>query len=123
MFLTNLHEWDIQPIAGTDHWINQTELRYYSELLGREIVVPAFYKTDLASVPKIAHSFMHPASKHIRAAALIHDYIYTDLCSEMTKAQADAVLRAAMGQVVCPAPMWKRNVVWVAVRLGGKGSW
>jgi hypothetical protein len=33
------------------------------------------------------------------------------------------VLREAMGQVVCPAPMWKRNVVWAAVRVGGRGNW
>ena len=90
-FITNLNEWDIQPIAGTDRWINQTELRYYSVLLDREIIVPAGYKTDLASIPKFAHSFMHPASKYIRAAAVIHDYIYTGLCSEITKAQVDGV--------------------------------
>ena len=66
---------------------------------------------------------MHPASKYIRAAAVIHDYIYTGLCSEITKAQVDGVLREVMGQVVCPAPMWKHNVVWVTVRLGGRGNW
>jgi hypothetical protein len=122
-FITKLHQWDIQPIAGTDRWVNQTELRYYSQLLQREIVVPAKYPTDLASIPKWAHSFMHPSSKHIRAAAVIHDYIYTDLCHTMSKVQADAVLREAMGHVVCPAPMWKRNLVYVAVKIGGKGNW
>jgi hypothetical protein len=122
-FITDLHQWDIQPIAGTDRWINQTELRYFSQILGREVVVPTGYPTDLASIPRFAHSFMHPASKHIRAAAVIHDYIYTHLCKELTKAQADAVLREAMGHVVCPAPMWKRNIVYLAVRVGGKGGW
>ena len=123
MFITNLHHWDIKPIAGTDRWLNQTALIYRSELLQRTVTVPSGYPTDLASIPKFAHSFMHPASKHIRAAAVIHDYIYTDLCKTFTKRQADRLLHEAMGHVVCPARMWKRVVVYLAVRVGGKGNW
>jgi len=85
--------------------------------------VPSGYQTDLASIPKIAHSFMHPASKHIRAAALIHDYVYTNLCKWYTKKEADQIIREAMDCVVSPAPRWKRNVVYLAVRIGGKGNW
>lgn len=122
-FITDLHEWKIEQIAGTDNWINETELVYHSKLFDRTITIPAGYITDLASIPKAFRWFMHPASKYIRAASLPHDYIYTHLYKEFTKLEADQILREAMGHVVCPAPMWKRNIVYLAVRIGGKGNW
>jgi hypothetical protein len=54
---------------------------------------------------------------------VVHDYIYTDQCDELTKKQADLILREAMGHVIKPAPMWKRHVVYYAVRVGGRGNW
>jgi len=123
MFVTNLMDLDIQPIAGTDLWKLQTEVTYYSELLNRIITVPAGYITDLASIPKIAHSFMSPASHEIRAAAILHDYIYQNLVLLFTKREADLILREAMGVVINPAPVWKIYVVYIAVRIGGKGNW
>ena len=122
-FITNLQSWDIHPIAGTDNWINQKSLAYHSILLKKTVRIPIGYHTDLASIPRLLHWFMNPASKHIRAAAVVHDYCYTDLCQDMTKQQADLIIREAMGCVVWPAPIWKRNVVYLAVRIGGKGNW
>jgi hypothetical protein len=66
---------------------------------------------------------MHPAAHEIRAAAEVHDYIYTDLCDELSKKQADLILREAMGHVINPAPKWKRYIIYMAVRVGGKGNW
>ncbi|WP_376787833.1 DUF1353 domain-containing protein [Aliamphritea hakodatensis] len=106
-----------------DLWLNQVELKFHSAILDRVISVPVGYLTDLATIPWWARWFMSPASMHIRAAAVIHDYCYTHLCSSMSRSQADLVLREAMGCVTVPASMWKRNVVWVAVRLGGRGAW
>jgi hypothetical protein len=123
MFKTDLHSWDIKPIAGKDLWINQVPLHYYSAIAKRQITVPAGYISDLASIPKIVHSFMYPAAHEIRAAAEVHDYIYTDLCDQLTKKQADLILFEAMGNVINPAPKWKRYVVYMAVRVGGKGNW
>jgi len=97
MFVTNLMDLDIQPIAGTDLWKLQTEVTYYSELL--------------------------PASHEIRAAAILHDYIYENLVLLFTKREADLILREAMGVVINPAPVWKIYVVYIAVRIGGKGNW
>jgi len=124
-FITDLRVWDIRPIPGHDLWLTQYPLEYYSPALKRKIVVPAGYRTDLASIPKWGHIIMHPASKEIRVAAVIHDRCYTDLNDQMTRAEADLVLREAMGFVPSPAPKWQRYVVWMFVRCSfrSRGYW
>lgn len=43
---------------------------------GCKIVVPAGFKTDLASVPKILHPIVSPGGNWNRAS-IIHDYLYS----------------------------------------------
>jgi hypothetical protein len=93
-------------------------LIYYSALLGREIVVPASFRTDLASVPRLPLAYLL-AGGHAKKAAVVHDYLYTmQFC---TRAQADAVFEEAMA--ASDQPWWRRKLMWLGVRVGGSGPW
>jgi len=73
---------------------------YHSDLLGRDIEVPAGYFTDLASVPQIFRFIVPVANANNRKAAVVHDYLCTNpegLVQDQK--QADQVFREALGVV------------------------
>ena len=81
------------------------------------IRVPAGFVTDLASVPRMLWSILPPHGEYAKAA-IIHDYLYTiGLCS---KQYADNVFLEAM--TVLGVAMWRRKLMYWAVRLFGKGN-
>lgn len=96
---------------------------YDSDLLGALVTVPAGYVTDFASVPKIPLAWL-AAGGTAYEAAVIHDWLYTvhsDNGKPITRAQADAVFREAIGvSEDSNAPGW---LMWLAVRMGGWRSW
>jgi len=53
----------------------------------------------------------------------VHDYLYATrgLDGRYSRAQADAIFRRALGELA--VPLWKRTLLWAAVRLGGAGGW
>lgn len=92
---------------------------YVSEKFG-EIVVPAGFDTDLASVPKFARWFASVDGPWT-PAAVIHDFLYVRASKRdyghITRADADYIFREAMK--VCGVPSYKRWAMWSAVRIGG----
>lgn len=90
------------------------DFRYYSERLGREIVVPAGFETDYASVPRLpfAYSLFGGVAKW---AAVIHDYLYRTATA--SRADADAVFLEAMEASAVGS--WRRYPMWAGVRLFG----
>lgn len=112
----------------------------------RYIDVPAGFRTDFASIPPlsliggliaalasivgwqwlfwiamgvvlISHLLLHTGS-YVRAA-VIHDYLYS---TQMFKrSECDLILFEAMG--ACGTHLWKRVVIWMAVRLAGWLHW
>lgn len=56
-------------------------------------------------------------------AAVVHDYLYATggLGGRYSRAQADGIFREALS--VLGVPLWKRTLLWAAVRLGGAGGW
>jgi len=80
-------------------WKLQQELVYYSDLLGKTIVVPKGYFTDLASVPQIMQFVVPVANARNRKAAVVHDYLCThgvELGIVANQKQADKVFREAL---------------------------
>jgi hypothetical protein len=69
-------------------------LVYDSALLGRTITVPAWFVTDLASIPRWCWAIFPPVGKY-DGAAVLHDWLYR--AGGVTRAQADAVFQEAMG--------------------------
>ena len=123
-FLTELHVARLsgQFKEGRALWRLLAPLRYQSDKLGEEIAVPADYVTDFASVPRLPLTYLM-AGDTAHEAAVIHDWLYTPHAvngKPVTRAQADAVFREAIGVSDHKAP---GALMWLAVRLGGGGSW
>lgn len=95
------------------------------------ITVPAGFKTDLASIPKIFWSIVSPLEKHFPAAVL-HDYFYripesriVPVINEkeiyVTREAADNIFLEEMWDL--RISWWKRWIMYRAVQLGGNSSW
>ena len=87
-------------------------------------VVPAGFKTDFASIPRM-FVWLIPRYGNYTRAAILHDY----LCSSGTvsRADADGLFRRAMQELGVSAP--RRWMMWAAVRAtsmmrgADKGQW
>ena len=86
---------------------------------GIAVRVPAGYVTDFASVPRMFWRVFPPSGRYNRAA-IVHDYLYTNstVCSRFL---ADSLFRELMSHL--GVPMWRRVLMYYAVRLGGKSGW
>ena len=79
-----------------------------------DIVVPAGFVTDLASTPKVLWSLFPPHDDYAKAA-ILHDYLYAT--AKVSREEADYIFYEAMG--VLGVPLWKRRIIYRAVRLFG----
>lgn len=95
-------------------WIVGRALVYKSDVAKTIITVPAGFKTDLASVPRLPIVYWL-AGGTSNKAAVVHDYLYTT--GLVPRDVADAVLREASGCIGVPA--WRRWIMWAGVRVGG----
>jgi len=82
------------------------------------VKVPKGFVTDLASIPRLLWVVLPPIGKYDQAAAL-HDYYYQNAIS--TKLIADRIFLEALE--VLKIPKWKRKLMYLLVRLFGKGSY
>jgi hypothetical protein len=117
-FVTPLDARKVGPgPQGRSTWRLLADLVYSSDLLKRQIRVPAGFVTDYASVPRLPLAFL-VAGDTAHEAAVVHDWLYTT--QEVPRDQADAVFKEAIGASDPSAPAW---LMWLAVRVGGGGSW
>lgn len=116
-FLTKLC---LENADDTDdgEWVVALPLRYRSDVAKRMIVVPAGFKTDLASVPRLPVIYLMTGNTS-SAAAVVHDYLYSSHI--VKRSVADAVLREA--SKVTGVPAWRRWTMWAAVRCFGGSRW
>jgi len=110
----------LKSVRGSRFWRVYRPFSYESPATGWTIHVPMFYQTDLASVPWGFRN-LFPKAGIYREAAVIHDFIYTNLTRTFTKKQADQIFLDGMKELGVPA--WKRAVMYRAVRIGGRGNW
>lgn len=85
---------------------------------GRSYTVPEGFETDFASVPRFFWRLVPPWGRY-SPAAVLHDYLYSQGLG--TRAQADQVFLDMMQRLAVPA--WKRRMMYLAVRLFGRGRW
>jgi hypothetical protein len=77
-------------------------------------VVPAGFRTDLASVPR-AFVWLLPRYGRYTRAAILHDYLWHNSASlNVTRADADGIFRRAMREL--DVPFLRRWMMWAAVR-------
>lgn len=87
----------------------------------RWIQVPPHFKTDLASIPRIAWRICPPGHKYVRKASVAHDYLYARMWRSWTKEDADLMFYDAM--LASGMPKFKAWMFYQCVRWFGKGGW
>jgi hypothetical protein len=105
---------------GSGYWELAAALIFYSKVIDQIIVVPAGFRTDLASVPRLPLVFFLFGAV-ADEAGVVHDYLYTSYANGVTRAQADAVFAEA--SKVLKVAAWRRGPMWAAVRLFGRQHW
>lgn len=115
--------WD----RATLEWIVLREFRvfwYRDKKPAWYFMVPAGFRTDLASIPKRARGIIAQVGPNLQAA-IPHDWCYTHVVSlrgvEMTRAEADQLFLDGMASL--GVPWLRRKIMYWAVRVGGKGRW
>lgn len=86
--------------------------------LGYIIDVPKGFKTDFASVPRLFWRRLPKWGKY-SYAAVVHDYLYYSHIVSRKKADLifkDLMLRNGVSKI-------KANIMYLAVRIGGKKGW
>jgi len=106
----------LSPLRDGKRWEVLENFGYYIGNNDQEmIIVPRGFITDLASVPRVFHSFIPPWGKYGQAA-ILHDYLYET--KKYPKKIADKIFYDAMG--VLRVPKWKRTIMYLAVKWFGE---
>ncbi len=95
--------------GGSGHWVLTEPLSYYGDRFAH-VVVPAGFRTDLASAPRWMYYGLF--GNTARKAAVVHDWL---LAEGEPREDADAEFMAAMKASGVPA--WRRWPMYAAVRL------
>lgn len=114
----------VEALPDGKTWKLTRDLRYERGFLGSGdiITVPSGTITDFASVPRIFWTICPPFGKYT-AAAVVHDFLYSKRGEysrsepALTRKESDAVFLEAM--TVLGVPLWKRFIMWRAVRRFG----
>lgn len=116
-FLSDL---ELRHLNGGELW-QLTRALLYRDSLRRLVEVPQGYRTDLASVPRLAWRIVPRDFGPARRPAVVHDYIYTHQTHRFSKAQADRMFYEALLEEGVSKPLaW---LMYAAVRIGGRGNW
>lgn len=99
-----------------NEWVVLDEFIFWSARYQKEIVVPQWFITDLASIPPAMRWLIGVNEKH-RLAALAHDVGY-GLHKDTNKLQWDKIFLdfCKMQEV----PVWKREGMYYSVKLFGR---
>jgi hypothetical protein len=98
-------------------WVVQAPLRYRSALLNCIVEVPAGFRTDFASVPRVPIVYMAWGDR-AHHEAVIHDYLYRiDSAPFVARSVADRVFLEAM--CARGKSCGVRWPMYLGVRLGG----
>jgi len=84
----------------------------------RRIMVPAGFRTDFASVPRLFWRILPPFGLYGKAAVL-HDWLYFE--AMLSRETADGIFLEAM--VELGVAKWKRRIMYRAVRMFGFWSY
>lgn len=103
-------------LTTEDIWITAEE---YSDP-EYAVTIPANYRTNLASIPRILWPFIAPFELS-EVAPLVHDYLYDKAGTSYKKKEADEIFRRIMKREGVPA--WKRFCAYWAVRLFAGPVW
>jgi hypothetical protein len=95
---------------GRPQWILLSILVYKSQLHDADLVVPAAFVTDFASVPRLPFAYVLTGDTG-HASATLHDYLVRERVVSRTK--ADKIFREAL--IAEGEPKWRAWAMYVAV--------
>ena len=98
---------------GKFHWKLVNNLVYHAED-GNSYTVVAGFLTDLATIPRILWPVFSPMDSFL-SASVLHDYLYST--HRLKRKEADGLFLQAMKY--SNVPLWKRQIIYRAVRLFG----
>lgn len=84
----------------------------------QQIVVPAGFVSDYASIPPGISAFIGRRGRHSRAA-IVHDYLYWS--QKCTRTQADRLMLIGMREMDVAA--FQRWIIYTGVDWGGSFAW
>jgi len=105
------------PITGDIRTL-KSELTYYTEIKKCLILVPAFFETDLGSIPQFLQGIF-PKDGKAMYAYILHDYLYAT--GLFTRSESDAILEEAMKSL--GVSWWRRKSVKAGLKMGGWVAW
>lgn len=117
-FVTSLQAKWIGREGSRVLWELEASLLYNSDLLQSTVIVPAGFRTDFASVPRLPLAFLL-AGDTAHEAAVVHDYLYSQ--GKLSRAECDAVFKEAI--IVSGEPRWRAWLMYAGVRIGGGIAW
>lgn len=101
-------------------WVLRQPLRYEeSQVACCPLEVPAEFRTDFASTPRLLWNLYPPHDHRYSRAAVLHDRLYE--LHTLTRAAADAVFREAMQ--VTGTRRLRAWAMWAAVRCFGRSAY
>lgn len=116
---------------GRSIWITNRPLRYYSALLKTDVVIPAEFITDHASVPRLPIAWLVAGGRGVRSATL-HDFPYQFGFWLLPSGEHFVAERDLVDQVfyesllvdpISGAENAVASIMYGAVRVGGRGVW
>lgn len=115
--LRNSKNEPLENRSGKQLYQVASRFSYFSDEYG-QVVVPAGFVTDLASIPRLPFFYMMLGDS-IQEPAVIHDYLYST--GILSRKDADNVLLEAME--VTGISWFKRHLIYWGVRIGGNSSY
>lgn len=89
---------------------------------GKKFLVPRYFESDGASVPRLFWRVVFPNSdSHATTAGICHDFIYRRQPSDWTRREADRMFLALL--IEHGAPICSALAAYAAVRLFGRIAW
>ncbi len=90
---------------------------FYVKVFGQEVIIPAGFKTDLASVPRIPVVYLAVGGRGHKAAVL-HDWLYST--ARFSRLKCDQCFYHALRE--SGVDYFAAQVMYLGVRFGG-GTW
>jgi len=112
----------IEAVEREDFYILTSHLSYITNI-GDKIIVPKGFKTNFASVPRLAKFYIDDDDWQIRAPSVVHDYLYSAESAKLgfNRQQADGILFEAM--VGLGMRKTKALLIYYTLRLFGGSNY
>lgn len=109
-------KWElVEPFCFYYEKLNKNTYRFADPSNYNKIVIPKGFITDFASTPRILYPIIPPIGIYNKAC-IIHDYLYQEKI--FLRKTCDLIFLQAMK--ILDVPKWKRNLMFIIVRLFGK---